>query len=101
MLLINMLLIALASAFSGGDSLEIITPKTTLRAGETVQIKVIKKLSDGTHVDATNMSTGTEYFSRDPFVLVYEPDGKVTAINIVPGGIYNRYGLCCINPQKI
>ena len=37
----NMLLIALASAFGGGDSLEIIAPKTTLRSGETVQIKVI------------------------------------------------------------
>src|SRR3990172_2155974 len=51
-------------------SLEVTAPKTTLREGETVQLKVIVTFADGSTMDVTS----TE--SR----LIPEPDGRVTCI---------------------
>ncbi len=57
-------------------------PKTTLRVGETVQLKVIEKLPDGSTRDLADQSTGTTYFTTDEFRLVPEPDGRVTCTGV-------------------
>ncbi len=62
------------------DTLQVTAPKTTLRVGETVQLKVVRKLPDGSTRDLTDPKTGTIYFSTDESMLVAERDGRVTCI---------------------
>lgn len=62
------------------DALEVTAPKTTLRVGESVQLKVAQVLPGGSKLDITDPSTGTTYLSTDQFKLVPEPDGRVTCV---------------------
>ena len=69
----------------GAPGFYVTAPKTTLRVGETVQLKVIEKLPDGSTRDLADQSTGTTYFTTSESRLVPEPDGRVTCT-----GIYDR-----------
>jgi hypothetical protein len=62
------------------EVLAVTAPKTTLRVGETVQLRVTNRLRDRSIEDLTDPSTGTTYFTTDEFMLVPEPDGRVTAV---------------------
>ncbi len=62
------------------DNLEVTSSKTTLRAGEMVQLAVLQKLADGSTLDLTDPNTGTTYASTDERMLVPEPDGRITCI---------------------
>jgi hypothetical protein len=63
-----------------GDTLEVTSSKTTLRAGETAQLTVLQKLADGSTLDLTDPNTGTTYASTDERMVVPEPDGRITCI---------------------
>jgi hypothetical protein len=60
--------------------LSVSAPKTTLRVGETAQLTVVLKRSDRSKEDVTDPGTGTTYYTTDEFMLVPEPDGRVTAV---------------------
>ncbi len=62
------------------DTLQVTAPKTTLRVGETVQLKVLQRLPDGSVRDLTDASTGTIYYTTSESMLVPESDGQVTCI---------------------
>jgi len=62
------------------DALDVTAPKTTLRVGETVQLKVIQKLPDGLQRDLTDSSTGTKYSTTSEAMLIPESDGRVTCV---------------------
>ncbi len=64
----------------GRDDLDVTAPKTTLRVGEAVQLKVLHKLPDGSMRDLTGASTGTRYFTTAESRLISEADGRVTCI---------------------
>ncbi len=63
-----------------GDALEVSAPKTALRVGETAQLTVLQKLSDGSTRDLTDPRTGTTYDTTNESMLIPEPDGRVTCI---------------------
>lgn len=63
--------------------LSVAAPQATLRVGETVQLTVLQKLPDGTTRDLTDPSTGTIYITTNEFVLIPEPDGRVTCVGIL------------------
>jgi len=44
-------------------SLQLTAPRTTLREGETVQLKVIATFPDGSAKDVTSTMTGTRYLT--------------------------------------
>ena len=62
------------------DTLKVTSPKTTLRVGETVQLKVTKKRPDGSVLDVTDLTTGTFYRTTSESRLIPEPDGRVTCV---------------------
>lgn len=67
------------------STLEARLSKTEIRVGETAQLKVIVRFSDGSTKDVTGARHGTVYeggskFSREPIVKV-DPDGRVTALS--------------------
>ncbi len=63
------------------EVLVVTAPKTTLRVGETVQLRVTNRLRDRSIEDLTDPSTGTRYFTTAESRLVPEPDGRVTCIS--------------------
>ncbi len=70
-------------------SLEVTAPKTTLREGETVQLKVIATFTDGSTKDVTSTSMATTYLtsSLGRYVTV-DANGLVTAVGT--GGWIDR-----------
>jgi len=65
------------------DALEVSAAKTTLRVGETVQLKVVQELPDGSERDLTLPSTGTVYRPSNPQQVVVEVNetGRVRAVS--------------------
>ena len=65
------------------DALEVSAAKTTLRVGETVQLKVVQELPDGSERDLTSASTGTVYRPSNPRQVVVEvnENGLVRAVS--------------------
>jgi hypothetical protein len=62
-------------------SLELTAPTTTLRRpGETVQLRLVGTLYDGTRQALTAAACGAEYATHPPQVLKVSPEGLVTAI---------------------
>ena len=81
------LLIAMASVLSlascgllAQTDLQVSAPRTTLRVGETVQLSVRQRQSDGTTRDLTDPASGTRYYTTGESVLIPELDGRVTCI---------------------
>jgi hypothetical protein len=79
--------IALMSALSLGScgllsqtDLQVSAPRTTLRVGETVQLSVKQRQTDGTTRDVTDPVSGTRYYTTGESVLIPEADGRVTCI---------------------
>ena len=62
------------------DAFDVTASKTTLRVGETVQLKVIQNLPDGVQRDLTDPSTGTKYSTTSEAMLIPESDGRVTCV---------------------
>jgi len=60
--------------------LDVTAPRTDLRVGETVQLKVVHRLTGGSSRDLTGAQTGTVYHTTSESMLIPEPDGKVTCI---------------------
>lgn len=68
-------------------SIEVTAPRTTLREGETVQLKVIATFADGSTKNVTATSTGTKYLaSSSGKVVTVDANGLVTAVS-TEGGI--------------
>ena len=67
-------------ALFGQTDLQVSAPRTTLRVGETVQLSVRQRQSDGTTRDLTDPASGTRYYTTGESVLIPEPDGRVTCI---------------------
>jgi len=66
------------------EDLQLIVPKTSLEIGESVQIQLVKRLGEDHSIDITNSIThpDTRYFTTRESALVYEPNGKITAIDL-------------------
>lgn len=62
------------------DRLLVRAPRTTLGVGDSVQLQVLQRLSNGTLRDLTSATTGTRYRSTSELMLVVEPDGRVTCV---------------------
>jgi hypothetical protein len=63
-----------------GDGLEMTASQTTLRVGETAQLRVFERLAGRPGRDLTSSVTGTVYTTTDEAMLIPEPDGRVTCI---------------------
>ena len=71
-------------------------PKTTLKVGDTIQLRVIEKLPDGSTRDLADQSTGTTYSTTSEFRLIPEPDGRVTCISVSD----RRYNIASIGVRN-
>ena len=67
-------------ALFGQADLQVSAPRTTLRVGETVQLSVRQRQTDGTTRDVTDPASGTRYYTTGESVLIPELDGRVTCI---------------------
>lgn len=64
---------------SAAKSLSLTAPKTELGVGESVQLQLVQKLSDGTTADITT-NPDVRYQTGSESALVVEPGGRVTCI---------------------
>jgi hypothetical protein len=71
---------ATSCGFADKTDLDVATPKTTLRVGETAQLSVIQRLPGGSTRDLTSPTSGTSYFTTSESMLIPEADGKATCI---------------------
>jgi hypothetical protein len=70
------------------SAIRVEAPKTRLKVGEKVQLKVWKTLKDGTKEDVTSGKSGTKYTSTGRSSAKVNPDGLVEAIGTLDKDSY-------------